>query len=106
MENREGLISRTYEGMVNRSGGFRKGRSAGSYESKRRKGNFNSNKRRCCLCEASGRQSSNHYLSACPFLPSDDKRFLARGREVILGEEDDDQDNEESLVEESYKPTI
>ena len=106
VENREGLISRTYEGVVNRSGGFRKGRSAGNYESKRRKGHFNSNKRKCCLCEASGRQSSNHYLSSCPFLPSDDKRFLARGREVILGEEDDDQDNEESLVEESFKPTI
>ena len=81
MEEKESIISR-----------------AGGYQNQRDRYQKRSpvTKRSCCLCEAAGRPSSSHFLSACPFLPSQDKRYLSRAREVqvedefVDGEGDDD----------------
>ena len=49
---------------------------------------FSSNKQRfnlqksCPLCKAAG-STDNHYLSKCTFLPEQDKRYMARTRQVI-----------------------
>ena len=80
MEEREGIISRT--------GGFQRGKFT-------RNKSYNSNKRSCCLCEEAGRPSTNHFLSACPFLPPEDKRFWSKPREVVMNQENEEQFNEE-----------
>ena len=50
------------------------------------RGRFNSgNSRRppsCALCTQAGRHQANHYLSSCPYLPEEDKRFMNRARLV------------------------
>ena len=35
----------------------------------------------CPVCKQAGRRDFNHFLSACPFLPEEDKRFLNRARQ-------------------------
>ena len=47
-------------------------------------------KKRCCLCEAAGRQADGHYLSLCPFLPHEDKRYISKSREITVEESDSD----------------
>ena len=45
----------------------------------------------CAICKQAGRRNFNHFLSTCPFLPDDDKRFLNRARLIeCLDEESDD----------------
>ena len=50
------------------------------------RGRFNSgNSRRppsCALCTQAGRHQANHYLSSCPYLPEENKRFMNRARLV------------------------
>ena len=48
----------------------------------------------CCLCKASGRQTVNHYLSTCPYLPPDDKKFITRAREITAFYEDESEEEE------------
>ena len=52
-------------------------------------------KKRCCLCEAKNRPAEGHFLSQCPFLPSEDKRYMSKTREITL-ESDNDTDCDES----------
>ena len=53
-------------------------------------------KKLCCLCEASNRPNANtHFLSECPFLPQDDKRYMSKIRDVVAESDSD----EEELVE-------
>ena len=61
---------------INRLGRFTEHKSAQKAKPKRRK--------QCCLCEAAGRPSDGHYLSFCPFLPQDDKRYISKTREVLV----------------------
>lgn len=49
----------------------------------------------CCLCKASNRQPMNHYLSTCPFLPPEDKKYLTRAREITLFSGDEQSEDEE-----------
>ena len=54
-------------------------------------------KRRCCFCEAKGRICDDHFLSQCPFLPEEDKRYMSKTREVTLrSDEDSDEEVDES----------
>ena len=52
----------------------------------------------CALCEQAGRPS-NHFLSKCHYLPSKDKKFLAKSRRVMSAFEEENSSGEE---EESY----
>ncbi len=45
----------------------------------------------CPICKQAGRRNFQHFLSSCPFLPQEDKRFLSRARLIeSLEEENDD----------------
>ena len=47
----------------------------------------------CPICQASGKTSTSHYLSKCPYLPDSDRRFLARARAIsALDEPDQEQE--------------
>lgn len=46
-------------------------------------------RKRCCLCKEAGRSPEGHYLSTCPFLPTDDKRFFAKTRESTTHDDDE-----------------
>ena len=75
MEEREGVISR--------AAGFQRGNRNKNKPS-------SSDKRSCCLCETAGRSSTNHFLSACPFLPASDKKYwsnFSRTRNMTVEEE-------------------
>ena len=52
----------------------------------------------CALCEQASRPS-NHFLSKCHYLPSKDKKFLAKSRRVMSAFEEENSSGEE---EESY----
>ena len=57
---------------------------------------------KCCLCEAASRPGADtHFLSACPFLPAEDKKYIGRAkiREV---EAESDSDSESDLAECSH----
>ena len=56
-------------------------------------------KRSCPLCKAAGRNDS-HYLSECRFLPDEDRKYLAKVRQII-GIVDDISDDELSDTNES-----
>ena len=62
---------------------------------------YSTPKRSCCLCEAKGRPS-NHFLSTCPFLPPDDKKYMSKTREVSLVPEDDTQLYDDTYDDDSY----
>ena len=87
------------DGAVCRSGPYQKGRFSKqrSYNNSTpsRQG-YRSNKPKCCLCEAAGRPQNNHFLSACPYLPAEDKRFISRGREIAVESDDVDSEEEET----------
>ena len=99
------------ESNINRAGGYsnQSGRfnsQAGRYNGQsgrysNQAGRFNNqagrsnnqsqfNRKKCCLCEAAGRSSEGHFLSACPFLPTADKNYMAKAREVLTYEGDDE----------------
>ena len=90
LEDKECNISRT--GTYSRNRG--KGRGS-YYEGRNQPSAQTYSKKSCCLCTAAGRQSSNHFLSTCPFLPSDDKKFMTRAREVSVQDEEYLSDYEE-----------
>ena len=98
VEQREGVVCRS--GSYQRAGSYQKGRAFKNKSSSYQK----PKSLKCCLCEAAGRSSSDHFLSSCPFLPSDDRKYMSRSREVAVFEEeeydddDDDGDEEEKNV--------
>ena len=55
-------------------------------------------KKVCCFCEAAGRVAEGHFLSQCPFLPPDDKRYMSKTRDINIESCDDSEDDD---VEES-----
>ena len=85
---------------VSRTGAMQRGRGRGRGRDNR---GFSSSQaypsRSCCLCKEAGRPASNHYLSTCPFPPTEDKKYMARAREVAVhGEEPRDYDEYEDLA--------
>ena len=40
------------------------------------------NARQCPLCQQAGRQNYNHFLSECSFLPDNDRKFIAKARQI------------------------
>ena len=84
------------EGMVNRSGSYNNNRS-GSYNNQKFQNRSNSSssssfkkyRRKCSFCEVAGRSAEGHYLSACPFLPPEDKKYMSRVRDIAVNEDDD-----------------
>ena len=50
-----------------------------------------SSRKRCCLCDSANRpDAGSHYLTNCPFLPIDDKRYISKLREVVAVSDSDD----------------
>ena len=84
------------DSCIGRSSGFQKSKN---FRSKNYQSNFK-NKRNCCLCETAGRQS-NHFLSMCPYLPAEDKKFMSKTREILALESDND--SEEDTIDCSGK---
>jgi hypothetical protein len=92
--NRAGASHRGRGGYSSRYSGGRSsssysgGKSSGGYSGGRSPGNSFGGKfssgtgRNCCLCDAAGRQSTGHFLSACPYLPVDDKKYISKAREI------------------------
>ena len=39
--------------------------------------------RSCPLCKQAGRSESNHFLSECSFLPEQDRRYMAKARQIV-----------------------
>ena len=86
---------REKEGAINRAGGFNSTGRSGGYNSNQKsyqRTNFKRFKKKCSLCDAAGRSAEGHYLSSCPFLPDDDKKFLSRVRDIAINEDDCDDD--------------
>ncbi|ESO90481.1 hypothetical protein LOTGIDRAFT_164058 [Lottia gigantea] len=44
----------------------------------------------CPLCLQAKRGSSNHFLSMCPYLPEQDKKFMSRARQVLVDSDIED----------------
>ena len=51
--------------------------------------------KQCPLCKQAGRASYDHYLSACKYLPENDRLYLAKARNIIGVDCDDDSDNDQ-----------
>ena len=58
----------------------------------------------CILCKQSGRPH-NHFLSACNYLPEDDRRYMTKVRQTSSAEDPTDQlvDDEDSPLEDHYQ---
>ena len=44
----------------------------------------------CPLCKAANRPNTQHFLSACKFLPKSDREFMSRARQVLVEDEEDE----------------
>ena len=73
------------ESSINRTGSFQK--------TKPKRKSFSNSRRNCCLCKAEGRQA-NHFLSACPYLPAEDRQYMSKTRELTTHTEDEDSDED------------
>ena len=69
----------------------------------------------CALCKAANRPNTQHFLSACKFLPKSDRDFMSRARQVLVedeeaefpeyyDEQDDDQCNQYDEEEQADSP--
>ena len=79
---------------INRTGAFQRSKI-------RSKQNFNRRpKPFCCLCDSAKRPSTNHFLSSCPFLPADDKKYMnsSRTREINVSADEDESADEENIA--------
>ena len=92
LAEKDGIISRSgdYSNSTSRSGGYNSSNSR--YQ---QKSSFKKSRKKCSFCEVAGRPAEGHYLSYCPFLPAEDKKFLSKVRELII------EDDEGSYEEES-----
>ena len=92
LQERDGCtISRANFQRKRGDSNFSRGRSSSYGSSSQQR------KQRCCLCYAAGRpEASTHYLSRCPFLPSEDKKYLSRIRDIEVKSEEDSEDDSTS----------
>lgn len=51
----------------------------------------------CPLCKQAGRPKFDHFLSACPHLPAQDKRYLVRSRTIGVDDDEGDEEDPEIL---------
>ena len=64
----------------------------------------------CPVCKQAGRRNADHFLSACQFLPEEDRRFISRARLIESLEEeqlsgfDQDQHYQDMSHDNSYNP--
>ena len=97
MAEKDANINRSGKYNSNQSGRFNNKNTRSSYQPQRQSSqSFYS--RKCCLCEASGRPSDGHYLSKCPFMPSEDKKYLSRVRDTSTQEEECIEELEELTI--------
>ena len=85
LEERDGTVS--YSSMKKKKFGGQK------YSQKSR--------RECCLCKAASRPGyETHFLSGCPFLPVDDRKYMSKAkiREVELTSDEDCDDDDDDDV--------
>ena len=88
-------INDCQSGTVSRAGRFqsRPDRFPGNKQWKPR-----GNTKKCCLCDASGRPSDDHYIQFCPFLPPNDRKYLSKTRDIIVNDDNDETDNQDFEV--------
>ena len=61
----------------------------------------------CPLCKQAGRSNVQHFLSECPYLPEQDRRYMAKIREVTdVHEEDDEYEYSHELLQPVDQPTL
>lgn len=73
---------------MQRSSNYSGAEGRGGYSGGQRGSQFR-RQRRCTLCHQAGRaDSSSHFMSQCPFLPPEEKRFMSRTRDVEVYDED------------------
>ena len=90
LEERDGTVS--YSSMKKKKFGGQK------YSQKSR--------RECCLCKAASRPGyETHFLSGCPFLPVDDRKYMSKAkiREVELTSDEDCDDDDDAPSSNSCK---
>ncbi|NRB15972.1 MAG: hypothetical protein HRU29_16410 [Rhizobiales bacterium] len=89
IQEKDGVISRT--GYQSRNNFQRGSFQRGSSRPNQRKNAYGYRRSmKCCLCESAGRQEANtHFLSACPFLPTEDRQYISKTREVVVESESD-----------------
>ena len=80
------------EGIINRTGFYRKGGTGQNRSSNSQGRSYSSFKRKCCLCDAAGRPAEGHFLSMCPYLPSDDKKYISKTRCIEGGDQLSDEE--------------
>ena len=90
ISEKDANVNRSGRSNYNQQGRFNKPMKSGYQSSylSQRPSSQSYYKKNCCLCESSGRPSEGHFLSKCPFLPSEDKKYLSRVRDVTSLEED------------------
>ena len=52
------------------------------------------NNKVCCLCKAANRPNTDHFLSKCPYLPPQDRKYIVRSRTLTVDDESDDNEPE------------
>ena len=79
------------ESIISRAGSYQRYSSSQKYKPKGKQSNFT--KRNCCLCDALGKQAS-HFLSTCPYLPAEDKKFMSKTREISMISDEEESEEE------------
>lgn len=86
-------------GSISRAGGRFQGRQQ-RFQGNKSVWKSRDSRKSCCLCDASGRKSDDHYIQFCPFLPSKDKKYMSRTRDIVIMDRSDDSDDESNIQEE------
>jgi hypothetical protein len=105
MQEREFTVSLARGFQQKRSGNKSSSRSS-RFQSQFSSRSSPQRQKSCCLCEAAGRPgANNHFLSECRHLPSDDKRYISRVRDVMNDSDEEVTDNEVKACVISTTPT-
>ena len=76
----------SHSGTISRAGGRFQGRQG--FKGNKQVWKPRENQKSCCLCDASGRKSDDHYIQFCPFLPPKDKKYISKTRDITVKESD------------------
>ena len=60
----------------------------------------------CPLCKQAGRNSYDHFLSKCQFLPESDKKFMIRARLIAALDEEHEESIEKEFEPDQQEPTV
>lgn len=90
-------------GYTNRNQNNRFSAQSSSYTNPPRQRNPRQNLS-CPICKQAGRRNFQHFLSSCPYLPPDDKKFISRARLIeCLELEDNDNDDFQNFPSDMFE---